>query len=534
MMYKLLIVDDEEIVRKGLSKIVELSESGFEVAGEADHGPGGVELAASLNPDLIIVDIKMPGMNGLEMVDRIKQTQPDLKFIILSAYTDFDFTRRAIQSGAVDYLKKPVNRYELIALLKRIKLEIDREKEALQKKDRLLELSNEFVGFKEKFLSELLEETDFLPEQMQKKLDVFGIGINVFTNCLGVIIRIDNFSRMNFQAKEEAESFQARILGFCYSHLSSLGKTEIFCRKENELVGLIFFPSNEEKAPSDLRECLEKVLSFGFEDHDFSLTIGVGSIQDSVLKLAQSIQDACRAVKAGFYAGKGRIFFPSEITEFEKPDYQVLMDKQKQLMDNLVVYVMSGDSGKVNQSLEELMAEFERGVFAPEVVIKFWNSLLEYLTWNLKRNGYYIPGIEPDLGFSETWADLKNQVMGYVAEIITAIISLKGQGERRVVEVAKEFIISHFAGDLNLEMVARHIHMNTNYFSSLFKKETGKNFIDFLTEIRIEKAKELLRRMDLKIYDICREVGYYSPKHFSRLFKQTVGMTPLEYRNKIK
>ena len=476
----------------------------------------------------------MPGMNGLEMVERIKQTQPNLKFIILSAYTDFDYARRAIQSGAADYLKKPVNRHELIALLKRIKLEIDQEKEALQKKDRLLELSNEFGVFKEKFLSELLEGTDFLPEQVQKKLDVFGIGINVFTNCLCVIIRIDNYQRINFQAKEEAECFQARMLGFCYSHLSGLGKTEIFWRKENELVGLIFFPPNEEKAPDELRECLGKVFSFGFEDHDLSLTIGIGSIQDSILKLSKSIQDACRAVKAGFYAGKGKIFFPAEITEFEKPDYQLLMEKQKQLMDNLVVNLMSGNSDKVNQSLEELMADFERGVFAPEVVIKFWNSLLEYLTWNLKRNGYYVSGIEPDFGLPETWADLKNHVMGYVAEITAAIISLQGQGERRVVEVAKEFIISHFAGDLNLEMVARHIHMNTNYFSSLFKKETGKNFIDFLTEIRIEKAKELLHQMDLKIYDICQKVGYYSPKHFSRLFKQSVGMTPLEYRNKIK
>jgi two-component system, response regulator YesN len=532
-LYKLLIVDDEAIVRKGLARIVELSESGFEVAGEAGNGSEGVELAEKLNPELIIADIKMPEMNGLEMIDKLKKTRPEIKFIILSAYTDFDYTRHAIQSGVADYLKKPVNRHELAALLDQIKLDIDQEKEALKQKEQLSEFSQELGAVREKFLDGLLNGADFPPEQLQRKLEAFQIGTGIVSNCFCLIIRIDNYYSLGFQGRKEIEDFRSRIFESCKDMLTGPWKAELFFRKENELIGAVFLTRGQGAVPGEILDSLPKILSVPSGERNYSVTIGVGDVYDSVVKLHHSYNDANRALKAGFYTGNGKIYFSPDIRGFEKFDYQVLLEKQKQLLDNLVVNIMAGNA-KAELILEEILAAFSKRDLLPEVVVKFGSSVLEYLTWNLKRNGYGISVLEPDLAGSETFDGLKTNITRYIAEIMTEITTLQAKGERRVVEIAKEYIISNYASELGLETVARYVHMNPNYFSSLFKKETGKNYIDFVTEIRIEKAKELLHQIDLKIYDICQMVGYYSPKHFSRLFKQIVGMTPLDYRSKIK
>ncbi len=530
------MVDDEEMVRKGLTRLVELSGSSFVVAGEASNGTEGIELAEAVNPELMIIDVKMPGMNGLEMIDRIQASHPGIKFIVLSGYTDFEYTRHALKCGAIDYFKKPINRTELTELLLKAELELDDERAARQEKERLRELTADLSEMKQNLFKELITGSQLSPEKIEKKLAALKIATDLSSTCLSFIIRVERLPFLEKKPRIRTVPLQKEFNDLCTS-LRLNFQVEFFFGFAPLLTGFIFFRQPPEPIVKELVLTLNDLIITGRETGSI-LTVGLGNVASSVLAIRQSFIEARQALKVSFYRGKGRIYTFSDTKQYPRIDYQLLLENRKPLLDKIVVQLISRDEASVLAAEGALWEDLENKEFMPEDICKFAKSLIEYLTWNLKRNGYQIrldmEIMGKELSSSDTLHDLKAMVKFYLTHLSREISNLQTNGERKVVELAKEFIFANYAGDLSLEIVADHIHMNSSYFSVLFKKETGENFIDFVTRIRIEKAKELLHDYNLKIYELCRRVGYYSPKHFSRLFKELVGLTPLEYRNKIR
>ncbi len=533
-MYRLLIIDDEAIVRKGLAKIVELSESGFEVAGEAENGWDGLKLATEIKPELIIVDVKMPGMTGLDMIENLVKMQIQGKFIILSAYTDYDFIHRAIQNGVVDYLMKPVNRLELMALLQKVKGQIDLERQEAEKNLQMTELSEALPVLKERFLKDFITQDNVSMEQLQKLLKVYQIHWQFQRDFAGMVIRLDDFS--NFQpTREEIAEPKGELVKRIQACLT-IGNHEFFYIGENKLAGLLSFPGE-----FDWGQLREKICQFNSKTDpifESGVTIGVGPLQNTLMNLKRSFGESLQALQTGFYLGKGKVYFVEDIVPFETVDYLLLFEKERQVVDGLVVDLMAVNQPKAVSKAENLWEPFQERYIHPDLVVKYISHIVEYIQWNLKRNGYSacenLTEFEKTAALADTLSDLKKSFEDFIADQIEMIQNLQSQGNRKVTAIAKEYILANYQKDLSLEAVAQVVNMNTNYFSSLFKKEIGENFIDFVTRVRIEKAKELLNQIDLKIYDVSRMVGYYSPKHFSKIFREIVGMTPLEYRNKLR
>ena len=408
--YQVLIVDDEEIVCRGLARFVKWDNYGFQVAGTASNGNEAVSVIEKKQIDLVFMDIRMPQMTGLELLKLIKEQYPQIKCVILSGYSDFAYAQEAIRNGACDYLTKPVVLKDIESLLKRLKSEFDsRQKESLIHTNRIEALLLSSI----KGYSHIDPDRYDLPALQQW----YG---------LSMILKNRTFSQMEIDEKKQ----QMR------SQISSVVPSAIFL--DDELFSLFcLLPWKSDSSFASLVSLLEQLCS-GLKEW----FCGASSLKYGFEKLHEGWEESRKA----------RLIHRIEST------------------DSIILY---SDTRKIP-------------VGTPDPV--------------------------PETVSAEQ--DEKNINKDVIQEI-------------------QHFICCHYAENISLNSLAEQFYLHPNYLSRLFKEKTGHNFVEYLTEIRMEKVKELLRSSNKKIIEICDMTGYDNPRYFSKVFKQYTGMTPREYRDNI-
>lgn len=503
MKYKVLIVDDEEIVCRGLAQFVKWQEHGFEVAGIAHSVEEALLQMEHTDFSVIFLDIRMPGKTGLDMLQELRESYPAVKTVILSGFSEFSYAREAIRYGAVDYLSKPVNLKEVEALLERLRQELVREREDYLVRNNRVEglLTSIVKGF-----TEAQPEKYQLPE------------LRKWYGCL------------------------ARLLDHELTEEEILRKKELL-RKEiktvvpdsvilNESVYGLFaiIPYEDAAEPEHFVSLLEQAC---LAEQEWAC--GISKFKHGIQALRESYQEAERAFRYQRAGEKYRIVWYQNIASLFVQNAPEIQDILKNLVGGLAnPQERTGASWQLREALDSLclqqpaLAQFQAACIGCLIEM---NGLLEGMKpKGIKQQPELNAVLERILLSSDHQATI-GCMMDYVDRMAAALCSedesLIGKGVIREVQL---FIQKNYSENITLNLLADQFYLHPNYLSKLFKEKTGKNFVEYMTEVRMEQAKKLLRDPDNRIADISTMVGYDNTRYFNKVFKQHTEMTPSEYR----
>ncbi|MFC7394498.1 response regulator [Scopulibacillus cellulosilyticus] len=510
-MYKCLIVDDEEIERKSLHKMINQHIDSISIIGEASSGSQAVALAKAHQPDIILLDIKMPGMDGISTLKEMKKLGLAAKFIIISAYDTFDYAREVMKEGVKEYLLKPARIDETVQTIKRVINELESEKTNEQSQTELKERYNKVLPFvQSEWVASLL--LDHVQEMSMVEL---GAAIDVtLANNYAVAFQLNT---NEVHKIEQYQWIKKELRKRCQGLAGPLTGNQIpaFIPVQTELEGV---PS------SRLQQITSIVQSFSEFFPGVSICAGIGGLAYHVNHFFGSYQEALKALKHTTINKPVRLFH----AEMDKDDFHdhTLFKTEQRLFEMVRQGEFDQALGVFDQYVNKLKvmtkgdtAQVQKGV----------EELFDVLITLLKELGIQIKN-PFSLNSYRTSQHLKETAKMALQKIFDQITSWQDIGSKRSIIEAKKYIETHYMRPITLEETAQHVSLSPYYFSKLFKDHFKVTFIEYLTLVRLKRAKELLLYSKLSLKEITYQVGYKDPNYFSRVFKKAEKLSPKSYR----
>lgn len=543
-MYKVLLVDDEEETRSGLLQEITWERHGFEIVDTAANGREAMELIERLEPDIVVTDISMPYMNGLELAEWTRKTYPLTRIVIFSGYDEFEYAKQAIGLQVDEYILKPFSAQQLLEVMDKVKERLNDEREKRENMQLLQEhYRTSLPVVKELFLSSLLSRK--LPlRQIEEKaakyeLDLAGeayivsvLHTHVLEALPGVPLRT---AESSLAASSDLDLKLFALRNVAEEVWGRLGLGKVFLHQDQ--VALLAVgqgggaPELMERTLGGLAEMLQNIRKY----LRFPVTIGVSSTLPDVAQLKQGYGEAQQALDYHNLVGSNRIICIDDVETRYVEELQFDELKEQALIRCLRV----GTHEELEQLVAELFDEIE-GVNAAYREYQLY--MLEMMTAIMKLvkeaglSLYEIAGYELQIyaelqqlsGLEET----RSWYMSLCEKIRHHIASRRQSSYKQLVEEAVHYTKANFHdSELSIARLCSHLHISAGYFSSLFKKEVKLTFGGYLLQLRMEAAKELLRATELKTFEIAEKVGFSDPNYFSLCFKKNVGVSAKDYRN---
>ncbi len=536
-MLRIYLADDDRIIRMGLRALISAHPGGHEIVGEATNGFDALAALETLGADLLFTDIKMPVMDGLELIRTLRSRNRRIRIIVLSGFDEFRFVQESLRQGVTDYLLKPLDKEALAQLLDRMNEEIEAENARNHARHTLAEsVSQNMPVLREKGLVDLLQgsgaETPALRQCLGSLLDACPVHV-------AATIAIDGLDRTDASDTERFIRLQ-QLRERTATFLPPGGEPEIVLTHQGERIRVLFSSRIDDAAHLMRRtEELLRSLVRHEADEDRSITAGFGMTARDTVHIRQSFDMAEAALRRRFLEGTGTVYggLPAQPKPEALPDAESFRANLQELENALEIE----DAHALHHGLSRLFERLSRQQ-APEALIR---SLLREAVERFRIVVRDFPEAE-NLCFSqgqdlteriqaaETWPSLQRDIKAGLRDVLDRMGHQRRRRSKRSVELAKEFIQRHYAEDICLKAVADHVHLNPTYLSELFRQETGTTFIDYLIDTRILKAKKLIAQPDMKVGDAGRLVGYPDPVSFNRAFKKVVGISPTEFKKIIR
>jgi len=515
-MYTYIIVDDEAFIRKGLMKKIDSYRSSpLQCIGEADNGLDALELVSANNPHIIFTDMRMPGMDGKQLMRNIREQYPDIKMIVISGYSDFEYMQEAISSKAVHYLLKPFSREEIHDALDKAVAQLQAEQSVQQEVRQRLEEHEQ-----------LLYQTD-----IQTLTDI----------VVGRYSGPSEAIKLQSKALAELQAADKYVLLTVYSPLALHPQTLCNNRAQlylphpqSEHLGFVLagFPSYEDgnRILQSINKLAEQYIGELSVSIHTECCIGSSSIVNQLSSLNEAHQQCISALDQRTITDFGKHYRYTEQVSASEPS---LWDKVQVLLYDLE----SGRTAKVNDHILDLFAFYRSmpNLYLYQVKNQCRAIIVEVkriiaMHWKTESNMNSSSSLEAMLKISFDLETMK----AYFLQALTGISELmKEQGiytNGHVIENVRSYIQNHYMRELTLEKLSSLFYLNPSYLSYLFKEYTAQNLTDYINEVRIEHAKRLLLASNDKIYKIAKTLGYDNEKYFFRVFKKTTGLTPEQYR----
>ena len=526
--YSVFVVDDEPIVLEGIRSKIDWEASGFTFAGEATDGEIALSMIRELKPDILVTDIKMPFMDGLQLAAAVKRIQPWIKIIILSGHDEFDYAKKAISIGIEDYLLKPFTPDELLASMNKAAIQIDEERKQRSDISRLKEeLKSNASLVKKEFLNNLVHGSTDMAGVMQKCSE---LGIDLLSHFYKVVISRIDTKNDNAQALQQARSL-------LNSYSDTWEQAVSFFHHTNLLV-CIFKGSTQSELDETVFRTAETVTHIAAKAEGCTVITVMGKTVDHLSQLHLSYSDAKAILESsnvGFVKNENRIFNSDDMQENSGSEAMFDLKENDPLVDKLR-YAGKND---ISSIIEESMTLIKNNqgqfsVFASYLLL----DLIFSVSKLVERFGGDIKSLKPEIlqrrFIDEAVKDEKHfratleQVLNFVLEYRDS----KATGKYAdVILKAKKYIEENYADqNTTLSTVADVVCLSPNHFSAIFSQECKTTFIEYLTNVRIDNAKRLMRETDMKGYDIAYECGFSDPHYFSYIFKKNTGLSPREYK----
>ncbi|CAI6079673.1 response regulator [Cohnella sp. JJ-181] len=533
-MYKVLIVDDEYYFRQALKISLPWTELGFQIAGEAKNGAEALELMPELKPDVVLVDMNMPIMNGIEFIQKAKQCDQRTKFMVLSGHSEFVYARQAVHLGVFDYVLKPIDEGELRSSLMDMKEQISTERLARMELEDLRKQARESLPvLKEQALNGLLQGNGHaVSAPGQDRLAYLGIQVEG-PYYLAVVVDLDPCDDWN--REEELLRRKAVVQEIAVREMESVYQCAVCRDYEDRLVIVVGSPDDSCNGVESLcREIRNKV-----QDLPFSATIGIGSGCRSWASISVSYKEALLALKRRFVMGGNEVFTYAKAAEAGMNVSLFPVEKRSGLL-------MCMRIGNLSVTEEWLAAFFEH-VRAKQASIEMLllagmeivSTCVEFLAESSQGlEDVFRHTTQPDMlqhvQQMKTLGELESWIRALILKVMDHAHRRKPNRSAKVIEEVKAYIASHYGNEeLRIEDIAKSVHMNYNHLCFVFKKETTVTINDYLTETRIMKAKELFDRGEQVIQAVAARVGYADANYFGKCFKKYMGIPPSKYVNNI-
>lgn len=531
-MYKLILADDEADVREGVLHEIDWQRCGFEVVDRAENGREALEMAERWRPDVLVTDIRMPFMDGLELAERVRQMLPGTKIIILTGYDEFEYARKSIRLGIEEFVLKPFSSQELLQALNKVKRELDREIELRENMDSLKEHYRRSLPLlRELFLGSLMTRAP-TEREIAEKLASYDLPLR---NCrhLVAVVQLDlpadaeDVELRSFAVRNIAEEIAERhSCGYVFQHAGLV----VFLASERMAEEPAKLESRAIAVLEDVRQSVEKYMKL-------TVTIGIGTTVDTLRAVHYSYEDAVAALDYRMVLGTNRLIPIGDVEAREAAPFRYDELQEQALIRCLKVGTVQELTEIVDRQFAALM-NMGSGVSVQNVQL----FLLQIVTTLMKAAQDTGKDLRESFGGSANLfgelaslhhlTEAKQWVLDVCAKTMSRIASDRQTSYRSLVEEAKAYTKANFANsELSISQVCEHLHISAGYFSSIFKKETKLTYVAYLLQIRMEAAKELLASTDLKAFEIAQRVGYADPNYFSFSFKKYVGQSPKDYRS---
>jgi len=537
-MLKVLIAEDEVLIREGLKTQINWNAYGFEVDGVACDGKDALKIMEKVKPDLVITDIRMPFMDGIELIERTKMIYPNAFFVIISGYEDFEYAKKAIQLGVTEYILKPIIPEEIHETLdkvnKCISQNMKNEEDMLNIKKQIHSskkiskenLLRKFVNRHIEFTSKK-EYTDFAQEMCLNKyfcIVITQVDDYLINTCEMDKEQVYSYNKMLFEAISSVLRIDDQIIAFKKSDFE-----DVICISQNSITDIV----------QKRTEVVNKIRKKVFDVLSGSLTMAVGGSYQSLEKLVDSYEEALSMLDYKFILGKGKdIYF-----EEKRLDKQKKADSdQQRYIDGIIQGTIELDKVKTENNIKFFVecigsAKDLKSTGFRVALSDIYLSLIK----NIKESGGKIEeifesptDIYEEILMQEVVEDVKKKLIEICFAAIDYLTLRKGKKYSRIVSEAMAYIADNYSdGTITLKGISKHFNIAPCYFSNIFSKETGSTYKDYMTNIRINKAKELMQSTDLLDYEICYNVGYNNPTYFSTIFKRRTGSSPSDYRKSL-
>jgi two-component system response regulator YesN len=514
-MYNVLIVDDEPIIRNGIKAFIDWEKEGMRAEADCANGVEALAAMESRPADILITDIKMPLMSGIQLMQRALQLYPRLKVIMVSSYSDFEFAREGLKLGAVDYLLKPtLEAEELMSVLKRCTAMLEEEN---KKQSELTRYHVDSVYRDRKKLEHAFKR--MMVQEHQEESSNSWAPAWMGRNLLCAFVMLD-------RAEELRETY-----GNLHAQLLLEELQESFYRHIDEGIGLlasetglfVVLPDYEGNAEALICSWKSKVK----DELAISISLGISAL-NGISEIRQGFVCSRTACQRRFFEGLGGIYSANvqqqcepggKVNAIPAPAWTELAEQIRGRMP-------------ISTVMEKMVERWKQSHPDSEQVKQEACSLLTEVYQIYGDTGTFLPERLDLVRHAESLDQLDSILTRQLEELgrlKTSMVADKGHGGQLITK-ALEYMAGHFKEDLTLQSTADAVHISKSYFSLLFKKQTGHNFIDYLIDLRIREAKRLLTVKDSRIYEVAEAAGFNDVKYFSKLFKKMTGLTPMEFR----
>lgn len=509
----MLIVDDEPIIRAGLKKYLDWKKFRIQIVGEASNGIEGVALAKELNPDILLVDIRMPYMNGLEMMEEILKSSPHVQVIVHSGYSDFKYAKEALSLGAVDYLLKPLQYDETVKVFQKCVEKLDTIQEERLKEKRHVQ-------------NMLLNDYDTVKEDLEGELETLRndyYGVIVFSH--------KNPGKLLSSVDGSLEVIQEIIVDYAesmdkpdFQYLSFIRNKKLYC--------IYSYKDSESQSLNDhVQDIIQKI-----PDKD-NVIVGLSTITSNINLISHRIKEAKHILRYKLLVPHKRVYHSNKLLKGDKVPL-FLTEHQK---NNLKYYFIKNQQNSLQEFLDSVSKSIQKNEsLTPQLLYAFIQEIVYYalkIIQDQDKKSYKdytsdcatIDLLDKFSSMEEVINWLEDKLLQLMAHYKTSHTKVLTKSQRLFKEI-EVYVEEHLDEDITLNEIAEQFYYNPAYLSRLFKEQKGENFTTFITEKRMEYAKELLLNKGMKIKEISAMVGYKSYKYFVTVFNRTVGMTPKEYR----
>lgn len=534
---KVFLVEDEMVIRRGIKNSIDWEKEGYIFCGEASDGELAYPMIIKEKPDILITDIRMPFMDGLELCKLVKEELPNIKILILSGYDEFDYAKEAIRLGVTEYLLKPISSGKLLEALNGVSESIRREKEDKDLVRKYMEEMRENTEHeKQKFFEQMIAGNLSMADALEtgKKYEM-NLSAGMY-NLLLFRFTLGEENRKSGELLGEAE--------YAIEKLTERLEYVFEFQRDVEGWAFLLMADNEEQMSERVKELSKDLEEIMKNYSTIAYFGGIGQPVARLRELEESFREAERALAARFTMELNRIISVEDIRMAQNvdtlDDIEITsfgeIEKTRTMLEK---FLNNGAEDEIDEFVDvyinELPEENLKSVLMRQYIIM--DAYIVMMSFCEK-----IEGIEGEMQAQseelknsmktiQTLEEIKNYIRMLLKKIIGVRDTISGRRYSDIIEIAKDQIRKTYMSDeISLNTIAAEVGMSPSYFSSIFSKEMGKTFVEYLTEIRMDRAKELLMCSSMKTSEIGYEVGYKDPHYFSYIFKKTQNCTPKEFR----
>ncbi|MDI4648466.1 response regulator [Cohnella hashimotonis] len=539
-MLSLLIVDDFEVEREEAIEIIEEAGLPVRIFGEATNGKEALRMLESQQPDIILVDVEMPLMNGIEMAKIVKQKYPAIKMIFFSFYNKFEYVKKAIDLSSHGYVLKPIVPAELVEALQRTITLLHGEIQKKTEQDKLKAmLSKSMPALVEKFSAELFSKQFKNEDELWDTVDFFKIGLKR-AQYMVCVLEIDDYQNLAaHKSMEDKQLLSLYILQMIEDELAT--QASILTTRLDESHYGVLFSYDSFASPSKILEQTEDALSGLIERlylQGISCSAGLSEIGDRILSVSELCEQGLFALKFKFHLGKQEIIHIRDVET--KKSTTVKNDwKLPELQKELKFLIHSGNSQEIDRFVEQFSAFSDSHASADQVKGIFYGIVTCLQFMLMEENEQFERIVDLNRPIWEKWTlfetveEMKAWLKQCLMDIAAYLEHKKQNKNTRLIHDIQTYIKQNLREELSLKSISSAFFYSPNYINSVFKREMNTTISEYVIQQKIDLAKEMLANPQFKIYEISESIGYVNEAHFRSKFKELTGYSPKEFRERI-